>query len=144
MTIALTVLIAAVLLGAAGQIFLKLGINELGVRPAPLVVLRSIFTQWQVFAGFVCYGLSSLIYLIALSRLPVSYAYPMVALSYVVVTFFSWKLLGELVPPSRVAGLGLICVGVLIVALSYSKPQPASAAPAGPPPAVQTDAGGTP
>jgi len=144
MTIALTVLIVAVLLGALGQIFLKVGINELGVRPAPLVVLRSIFTQWQVFAGFVCYGLSSLIYLIALSRLPVSYAYPMVALSYVVVTFASWKLLGEMVPTSRIAGLAFICVGVLIVALSYSKPEPASEAPAPPPPAIQTDAGGTP
>ena len=120
MAIALSVLIVAILLGAVGQIALKSGINTLGYKPAPTVVLRSIFTQWQVTLGFVCYGVSSLLYLVALSRLELSYAYPMVALSYVVVAILSWKLLGEAVPPLRIAGLGAICVGVIIVAFSYS------------------------
>ncbi len=120
MTIALIVLIVAILLGAVGQISLKTGINMLGHKPPPLIVLRSIFTQWQVTLGFLCYGVSSLLYLIALSRLELSYAYPMVALSYVIVAVLSWKVLGEHVPPLRMAGLGAICLGVIIVALSYT------------------------
>lgn len=120
MTIALAILIVAILLGAVGQIALKAGINSLGEKPSPLVVLRSIFTQWQVTAGFVFYGLSSLLYLIALSRLDLSYAYPMVALSYVVVTFLSWKFLQEPVPLLRAGGLAVICIGVIIVAVSYT------------------------
>ncbi|MEI6503213.1 MAG: EamA family transporter [Armatimonadota bacterium] len=128
MAIALAVLIAAILLGAVGQIALKTGINLLGEKPAPLLVLRSIFTQWQVTAGFVCYGLSSLLYLVALSRLPLSYAYPMVAVSYVVVTFLSWRFLHETVPMMRVAGLAVVCMGVVLVALSY-KPAAAASAP---------------
>lgn len=133
MTIALAILVVAILLGAVGQVALKTGINQLGVRPAPLVVIQSIFTQWQVTVGFLCYGASSLLYLVALSRLELSYAYPMVALSYVIVTFLSWKLLNESVPGIRIAGLAAICVGVIIVALSY-RPHAVSASSELPPP----------
>lgn len=118
MAIALTILIVGILLGAVGQIALKTGINLLGEKPAPLVVLKAIFTPW-VLAGFACYFLSSLLYLLALSRLELSYAYPMVAVSYVVVSFLSWKLLHEPVPAMRIAGLAVICAGVLLVAFSY-------------------------
>jgi drug/metabolite transporter (DMT)-like permease len=135
MAIALAVLLVAILLGAVGQIALKSGINTLGHKPAPLVVIRSIFTQWQVTLGFVCYGVSSLLYLVALSRLELSYAYPMVALSYVIVAILSWKLLGEGVPPLRIVGLGAICLGVVIVAFSY-KPH-AGAQPVAAPQAIQ-------
>ncbi len=135
MIIALGVLLIAILLGACGQIALKTGLNRLGVRPAPLVVLRSIFLQWQVTAGFLCYALSSLLYLLALSRLELSYAYPMVALSYVVVSVLSWKFLGENVPLMRMIGLAAICAGVIIVALSY-RPH-AAAAPLPAPPSLQ-------
>jgi drug/metabolite transporter (DMT)-like permease len=137
MAIALAVLVVAILLGAVGQIALKSGINLLGEKPPPLVVLRSIFTQWQVTAGFVCYGLSSLLYMIALSRLPLSYAYPMVALSYVVVTFMSWRFLGETVPLMRVAGLAVVAMGVVIVALSY---KPGAARPPVAPAAIHAPA----
>jgi len=121
----LALLIVAILLGATGQIALKTGLNLLGESPSVLVVLRSILTPW-VFAGFACYGLSSLLYLVAISRLQLSYAYPMVALSYVIVTVLSWKLLGETVPLMRAAGLAVICVGVLIVATSYRADESAS------------------
>ena len=133
MAIALTVLVVAILLGAVGQIALISGINLLGEKPPPTVVLKSIFTQWQVTAGFVCYGLSSLLYLIALSRLPLSYAYPMVALSYVVVRFLSWRFLGETIPMMRAAGLAVVCLGVIIVALSY---KPGAVCPPQMPPAI--------
>lgn len=131
MAIALTILIIGILLGAVGQIALKTGINLLGEKPAPLVVLKGIFTPW-ILAGFACYFLSSLLYLVALSRLELSYAYPMVAVSYVVVTFLSWKFLNEPVPTMRIAGLAVICVGVLLVAFSY-KPHGSSAHAAVPP-----------
>jgi drug/metabolite transporter (DMT)-like permease len=118
MIIAMSILIVAIMLGAAGQIALKSGLNQLGAKPAPVVVLKSIFTP-LIFTGFACYGLSSVLYLLALSRLELSYAYPMVALSYVIVTFLSWKFLGEAVPLMRVAGLAAICAGVVLVACSY-------------------------
>jgi drug/metabolite transporter (DMT)-like permease len=136
MTIALCILIVAIMLGAAGQIALKAGINQLGHKPPVLTVLRSIFTPW-VFLGFVCYGLSSLLYLVALSRLDLSYAYPLVSLSYVVVAFLSWRFLHETVPPLRIVGLAVVCIGVLLLAVSYRTP---SLAAASPPPALHGSA----
>lgn len=138
MIIALVLLLVAILLGATGQIALKTGLNLLGEKPSPLVVLRSILTPY-VFLGFVCYGLSSLLYLIAISRLDLTYAYPMVALSYVIVTFLSWRYLGETVPALRVGGLAIICVGVLVVALSY---RPAHSVTPAAPPALELPAEG--
>jgi drug/metabolite transporter (DMT)-like permease len=138
MIIALVLLLVAILLGATGQIALKTGLNLLGEKPSPLVVLRSILTPY-VFLGFVCYGLSSLLYLIAISRLDLTYAYPMVALSYVIVTFLSWRYLGEVVPALRVGGLAIICVGVLVVALSY---RPAQGVTPAAPPALERPAEG--
>ena len=116
---ALGILVFAIGLGAIGQILMKSGVNQLGAHPAPALVLRSIFTNLRIFGGFACYGISSLFYLVAISRLPLSYAYPMVALSYVLVTFLAWRLLHEEVPMIRVAGLALIMLGVIVMALSY-------------------------
>jgi drug/metabolite transporter (DMT)-like permease len=124
MVIAISVLLFAIALGAAGQILLKYGISQLGEKPAPTRVLASIVTNSWVFLGFFCYAASSLFYIVALSRLELSYAYPMIALSYVVVTFLAWKLLHEQVPGLRVVGLAVILVGVVVMAASYRGPVP--------------------
>lgn len=139
MLMALAILILAICLGATGQILLKAGLTQLGPHPAPTRVVASIFTNLRVFGGFMCYGVSSLFYLVALSRLPLSYAYPLIALSYVFVTFLSWKFLGEHVPGMRLAGLAVIMTGVVVMALSYrasaaSAPQAAVQETPAPPP----------
>ncbi len=121
---ALGILILAICLGATGQILLKSGLSQLGGHPPPLMVIRSIVTNIRVFGGFCCYAVSSLFYIVALSRLPLSYAYPLIAMSYVIVTFLSWRYLGEHVPGLRLFGLAMIMAGVVVMALSY-RPQSA-------------------
>jgi multidrug transporter EmrE-like cation transporter len=116
--IAIIMLLVSVSLGAAGQLCLKYGVTLLGEGATPIAVIKGIFTPY-IFGGFVCYGLSSLIYLNVLSKLDLSYAYPFVALSFVVVTFASWYLLDETLPLLRIVGLALILAGVLTVAASY-------------------------
>ena len=125
---AIIMLLVSVSLGAAGQLCLKYGVTLLGEGATPLAVIKGIFTPY-VFAGFVFYGLSSLIYLNVLSRLDLSYAYPFVALSFVVVTVASWYLLNETLPLLRIIGLVLIMAGVLTVAASY-RSEPAESAAA--------------
>ncbi len=115
----------AIGLGVVGQLLIKLGLNRLGEAPSVGKVIASIFTP-LVFSGFACYGVSSLLYLNALSRLPLSYAYPMIAISYVAVVLASWKFLGEDINALRIAGLAVIIVGVVLVALSYGTPAAAS------------------
>jgi len=125
MWIALAVLLMAIMLGAAGQICLKFGLDKLGSQ-TPFVVVTAMFRNWHVLAGFVAYGVSSLMYLFVLSRLDVSYAYPFVAINYVFVTFLAWLILKETVPALRLVGLAIICVGVLVLSVSYRGPQPSS------------------
>jgi drug/metabolite transporter (DMT)-like permease len=116
---ALTILIIAVTLGALGQILQKSGTLQLGPHPPARAVIRSIVTNARVFSGFACYAISSLFYLVALSRLPLSFAYPIISLGYVIVTFLAWRVLQEHVSRMRIAGLAVIMAGVVIMALSY-------------------------
>lgn len=116
--LSIILLLVAVSLGAGGQVCLKIGVNQLGADASPLMVIKGILTPY-VFAGFCLYGLSSLLYLVALSKLDLSYAYPFVALSFLMVTALSWYLLDETLPLLRVIGLVLILAGVLTVAASY-------------------------
>ena len=102
--------------------------NLLGDGVGVVGIIKGIFTPY-VFMGFVCYGLSSLVYLWVLSKLSLSFAYPFVALSFVIVIVLSWWLLGEDLPPLRVVGVGLIMVGVLTVAASYPRQPEADVEP---------------
>ena len=132
---AIILLLISVSLGAGGQLCLKYGVSLLGEGASMLTLIKGIFTPY-VFSGFALYGLSSIIYLNVLSKLDLSYAYPFVALSFVMVTALSWYFLHETLPLLRIVGLTLIMAGVLTVAASYR-------AEAAQPPAVQapTDPG---
>ncbi len=125
MWIALAVLLMAIMLGAAGQICLKFGLGKLDSQAA-FVVITAMFRDWYVLAGFIAYGVSSLMYLFVLSRLDVSYAYPFVAINYVFVTFLAWLILKESVPTLRLVGLAIICIGVVVLSTSYRGHQPDS------------------
>ncbi len=137
----LGLLLVAIALGAVGQVLLKSGLRQLGEHPPPLMVLRSIVTNARVFSGFGCYGFSSLLYIVALSRLDLSYAYPMIAFSYVMVAVLAWRFLSEPLPPLRIVGLAVVMVGVVILALSHARP---SAEPSGRPPAAITQSTNSP
>lgn len=132
------ILIIAIGLGAAGQIMLKAGLKQLPTDAAVSAIIASIFTNTRVFAGFVCYGLSSLVYLVAIKHLPLSLAYPMVALSYVLVVAASWKLFHEEIPPLRIAAIAVILAGVVMLAFS-SENGDAKSAENAPAPAALSD-----
>jgi drug/metabolite transporter (DMT)-like permease len=132
--VAVVILVIAVCLAAVGQILQKSGTMQLGPHPPALTVVRSMVSNLRVFAGFACYAISSLFYLVALSRLPLSFAYPAISLSYVIVTFLAWRVLGEHVSAMRVTGLAIIMAGVVVMAMSYYGAPSAQAS--GPPPLI--------
>jgi multidrug transporter EmrE-like cation transporter len=116
------VLLLGVLLNAAAQLLLKAGVKPLGaigINPGSLVPgLATALTQAPVLAGLACYVISVAVWLVALSRVDVSLAYPMLSLGYVVNAAAAWWLFGEAVGVMRFAGIALILLGVLIVARS--------------------------
>ena len=109
-------ILLAVSLGAFGQISIKHGMNKFG-QISGLNLVRSVqaLLTPYVALGVGLYVLSTLIWLIVLSRAPLSYAYPMIAAGYVLVVFLSWAVLGERVTALRMAGLALIVAGVVLV-----------------------------
>ncbi|MCX7839644.1 MAG: EamA family transporter [Anaerolineae bacterium] len=120
---ALVWLIPAMLLTTTGELFLKRGMNEVGVLDfAALDTLVptfiKIFKNPNIWIGFVGFGLGSLFWLSVISRVPLSLAYPMLGLMYVIIVIESWIFLGEGLHPLRVLGALIVGLGVAIVGLS--------------------------
>ena len=113
-------LFAGVVLNASAQLLLKAGTNTLGVitltRENWSDMLWKMGTQGFFVAGVVCYMISLLVWIIGLSRVPVSVAYPMLSLGYVINAVAAYYLFGESVTITRWLGIGFIIVGVWLVA----------------------------
>jgi multidrug transporter EmrE-like cation transporter len=110
-------------LNAAAQLLLKLATRPLAhFSDFGLQTLRfsmvSLGTSLPFWAGMLCYGTSLLVWLAALSKAPVSTAYPMLSLGYIVVAAASVLWLGETLSPAKVLGIALICAGVVLVSRS--------------------------
>ncbi len=113
---ALSFLLTGVLLNAAAQLLLKAGTNALGVitftRDNFAGLAARMALEPHFLAGVACYGVSLVVWIIGLSRVPVSVAYPLLSLGYVVNAIAAWYLLGESLDWSRAGGIGCIIVGV--------------------------------
>jgi len=116
-------IVLCVLLGAAGQILLKLGASNpalagsLGSGDWPGFVMRALMTP-KVVLGLALYAGSTILWLVVLARTELSYAYPFISLGFLITTLFGWLALGEAVSAYRLAGVALIISGVILVARS--------------------------
>ncbi len=117
-----SILFCGVLLNALAQLGLKAATRVSG----PL--LGGDASVWQralnvlvvpsLWYALIAYGLSLIVWLVGLSRVPVSQAYPLLSLGYVINIGLAWWLLGEVPNLQRVAGIGVIVLGVVLVARS--------------------------
>jgi drug/metabolite transporter (DMT)-like permease len=116
------VLSTGVLLNALAQLGLKsatqvtgpLLVGDAGVwkRGLELLVVPSLW-------GAVCaYALSLVVWIVGLSRVPVSQAYPLLSMGYVINIGLAWWLLGEAPNAQRVVGIAVIVLGVVLVSRS--------------------------
>jgi len=116
-------ILTGVLLNAVAQLLLKAGMRQIGhfeFAPASLLpVGRSLATNLPIYGGLACYVVSVLVWILALSRVEVSVAYPMLSIGYIVNAALAWWLFGEAVGPQRLLGIAVIIVGVVIVARSH-------------------------
>jgi drug/metabolite transporter (DMT)-like permease len=117
-----SILFCGVLLNALAQLGLKAATRTTG----PLLAgdadvwqrglgLLTVPSLWWALSA---YGLSVVVWLVGLSRVPVTQAYPLLSLGYVINIGFAWWLLGEVPNLQRVAGIAVIVLGVLLVARS--------------------------
>jgi multidrug transporter EmrE-like cation transporter len=111
-----------VLLNAFAQLLLKAGVRQVGQFDFSLgnawPIGTELATNLPILGGLACYVVSVVVWILALSRVEVSIAYPMLSIGYVVNAGLAWLLFGEAVGPQRLAGIAVIIVGVIIVARS--------------------------
>ena len=118
----LSLLMTGVLLNAAAQLLLKAGTNRVGEFAFSLDNLVPIGSRLAaspfILGGLACYVVSVVVWILALSRVPVSVAYPMLSVGYIVNAVAAWMLFGESLTVQKLVGIGFIVIGVFLVARS--------------------------
>ena len=117
--------ISSIVLSACAQLSMKAGmlrVSSFGLAPNLVDAEEFLPVLIPLMVGFGCYGASLVSWLVALSRYPLSLAYPLLTLSYVVVYLAAaaWPPLAEPLSEARTVGIAMIVVGVVLVARSSS------------------------
>ena len=117
--VSFALIFAGVMLNAAAQILMTAGTNAVGhfefSMENVLPIGLRLATEWHIVTALFCYAFSVVVWIVALSRVPVSIAFPMLSMAYVVNAIAAWYLLGEPFNPTKLIGMGVIILGVIIL-----------------------------
>lgn len=111
----------SVALNASAQLFLRKGmpnvslVTNQGVLELAQGSIRVVLNPW-VFSGLSCYAISIVLWMYVLSKVQVSFAYPFLSVGYVIVVGAAYLFFREPVSVMKLAGIALICAGVVLVA----------------------------
>lgn len=109
-------------LNALAQLLLKAGTNAVGAIHLTadnwFATGLKLATQLPILGGLSCYVLSVIVWIIGLSRVDVTIAYPMLSLGYIINAVGAWYFLGETVSAQRILAIAIIIVGVALLARS--------------------------
>ena len=113
------VALISIVLGATGQFLFRLGMLHYGKVSVTGIwgQLGSIIITPAIFLGFACFGVSSILWLVVISRWELSYAYPLVALGYVMAVLYGTLLLRETLTLPKIVGCVLILAGISVLGL---------------------------
>lgn len=120
--VSFALILSGVLLNAAAQLLLKAGTNAVGhfefSTANVLPVGMKLALEPHILGGMVCYGFSLIVWIMGLSRVPVSVAYPMLSIGYVINALIAWQIFGESLSAQKLVGIGFIVLGVVLVTRS--------------------------
>lgn len=109
-------------IGVAGQLLFKEGASRLDVSVngigGPLQLIWRMISNPTIFFGLVCYGISTVFWILVLKDKDLSLVYPMLACSYILVLLFSWLIRHEPISPGRWLGALIISIGVILISRS--------------------------
>jgi len=113
-------LVISISLAIMGQLLMKQGMMIFGKFPVTELMNKLIPMLFQpyVLIGLACFGISSIFWLVILSRIDLSFAYPLVSIGYIAVTLFSYFVFKENVTLVRWIGVITICAGVFLISRS--------------------------
>ena len=100
---------------AAGQVWLKFALQQMLPFGWNRAFWWSLFGNWQFAACGLCFGAGSLLWMYILKHYPLSMAYPLLSLSYVIAMFSAILFFHEAVPAHRWIGCVLIVAGCMLI-----------------------------
>ena len=109
-------ILVSVALAATAQLTLKAGMDRAGEADGVGQLLAGAAKTPLVWVGLTLFGLSALVWLVVLSKAPLSFAYPFASLSYVLIILADRFILHYEVPPLRWLGVAFIISGILVIA----------------------------
>ena len=119
---AFALVLTGVLLNEIAQLSLKGSVAETGIIQFDIQSLLSsagsLATNLWLWLGLICYAVSVVVWILALSRVDVSIAYPMLSIGYIVNAIAASHLFNEPLSLGKVVGIGVIILGVYILARS--------------------------
>lgn len=119
---AFALVMTGVLLNAIAQLALKASVSDTGIinldMQSLLTSAGSLASNLWLWLGLICYAISVVVWILALSRVDVSIAYPMLSVGYIVNAIAAAQLFNEPMGIGKVAGIGIIMLGVYILARS--------------------------
>jgi len=120
--VSLALVLTGVFLNAVAQLLLKAGTNAVGHFEFhwdnALPVGMKLAANPAILGGMTCYVISLVVWIMALSRVPVSVAYPMLSIGYLLNAIAAWAWFGEALGAQKLLGIGFIILGVWLIARS--------------------------
>lgn len=115
-------ILTGIFLNAIAQLLLKKGTNAIGAIHLTAENWFSIgvqlATQLPIIGGLTCYVVSVVVWIIGLSRVDVTIAYPLLSIGYIVNAIGAWYFLGEMMSLQRMLAIGVIIIGVALLVKS--------------------------
>lgn len=112
----LLLILTGVLLNAGAQLVLKKGMSQIGAIQVDIssimYMLTKILSNIYVWLGLIFYVISFVVWLMVLSRVDVSYAYPFLSIGYIIAAIVGYYYLGEPMTLAKISGICIICIGV--------------------------------
>ena len=118
----IVLILVSVLLNCVAQLCMKNGMMAVGEITGGLMGIISAFpnmiSNFSLWISAICYVLSIGLWLVVLSKVDVSFAYPFLSIGYVVSAIVGYFVFNEAVTPVRVSGIIVICIGVILISRS--------------------------
>ncbi len=115
---ALPLILASCVSAVLGQIFFKKGAMMIQGIPLGWEFLAAMISNYNFMFGLAFFGLGAITWVITLSKVELSFAFPMLSLNFVFTALYAWLYFGEILSTNRVVGISLVVLGVLAIAAS--------------------------
>ena len=109
------IILIGTLFASSGQILWKIGMTDIGPSSISASSIISMVMNPWVIGGLICYGLSTLFWLVALSRADLSFVYPFIALTFIIIFIASAFLFHESISYLRLTGAAIIVCGIIVL-----------------------------